>query len=244
MKLQVLAIGNSFSQDATRYLHQIAHAGGDTIDVINLYIPGCPLERHYRNMIGNIRDYKLESNGFHTGFSVTLEEALLNRTWDVVTLQQASHFSAHFDTYEPYISELAAYVRKYQPKAKILIHQTWGYENESQKLLNVAGFATMREMTEAVCNTYAMAAKAINADGIIESGKMLLWLAENGAQKVHRDTYHASHTIGRYALALLWYRSLGGNNVLDNPFNDMYYPTEEWEFELAKKYVNEIAPVI
>lgn len=244
MKLQVLAIGNSFSQDATRYIHQIARAAGDDITVANLYIPGCSLERHYRNMLGNIRDYKLEYNGELTGFFVTIQEALTNRQWDVITLQQASHFSAHKDSYHPYIEELAAYVRKYQPKAKILIHQTWGYENESPRLLNVGGFPTMKEMTDAVCKAYDEAAKSINADGIIESGKMLLWLAENGAERVHRDTYHASHTLGRYALALLWYRALGGENILDNPFDDMDFPTEKWEFDLAKKYVSTTQPVI
>jgi len=243
MKLQVLAIGNSFSQDATRYIHQIARAAGDDITVANLYIPGCSLERHYRNMLGNVRDYKLEYNGELTGFFVTIEEALLNRQWDVITLQQASHFSAHKDSYHPYIEELAAYVRKYQPKAKLLIHQTWGYENESLKLSN-AGFATMQEMTDAVCKAYAEAANSVNADGIIESGKMLLWLAQNGAERVHRDTYHASLTLGRYALALLWYKALGGENILENPFDDMDTPTQKWELDLAKKYVATTKPVI
>ena len=244
MKLQVLAIGNSFSQDATRYLHQIARAAGDTIDVANLYIGGCSLEKHFRNMLSNSKDYRLEYNGELTGFFVSIEQALTNRQWDVITLQQVSTLSAHFDSYQPYLSELAAYVRKYQPKAKILMHQTWGYENESQKLLNVAKFSTMREMTEAICKAYGEAANAINANGIIESGKMLLWFTENGAEKLHRDTFHASLTLGRYALALLWYRSLGGKNILDNPFKDMDVPTEDWEFELAKKYVSEVDPVI
>ena len=244
MKLQVLAIGNSFSQDATHYLHKIARAAGDNIEVANLYIGGCCLERHFRNMMGNTREYKLEYNGELTGFYVSIEEALLNREWDVITFQQASHFSADFQTYQPYLSELAAYARKYQPKAKILIHQTWAYENDSPKLLNVAGFDTMSAMTEAVCKAYSEAAKSIGADGIIESGKMLLWLSQNGVEKIHRDTFHASLTIGRYALALLWYRSLGGKNILENPFTDMDVPTEDWEFALAKKYVLDVSPVI
>ena len=41
--MKVLAIGNSFSQDATRYLHQIAKANQFDLKVVNLYIGGCSL---------------------------------------------------------------------------------------------------------------------------------------------------------------------------------------------------------
>ena len=48
--IKILAIGNSFSQDATRYLHQFASAAGIDTKVVNLYIGGCPLERHWKNI--------------------------------------------------------------------------------------------------------------------------------------------------------------------------------------------------
>ena len=44
--MNILAIGNSFSQDATTYLHQVAKADGEDITVINLYIGGCSLYKH------------------------------------------------------------------------------------------------------------------------------------------------------------------------------------------------------
>jgi len=46
--MNILAIGNSFSQDATRYLHQIAAADGVTLHVANFYIGGYFLQLHYR----------------------------------------------------------------------------------------------------------------------------------------------------------------------------------------------------
>ena len=49
--MKILSIGNSFSEDAQRYLHQIANANGDDIFCANLYIGGCSLERHYNNII-------------------------------------------------------------------------------------------------------------------------------------------------------------------------------------------------
>ena len=48
--IKILAIGNSFSQDATHYLHQIAAADQVDMKVVNLYIGGCSLERHWNNI--------------------------------------------------------------------------------------------------------------------------------------------------------------------------------------------------
>ena len=39
--MKVLAIGNSFSNDAMRYLHGIAKADGVDMKTVNLFIGGC-----------------------------------------------------------------------------------------------------------------------------------------------------------------------------------------------------------
>lgn len=238
--MNVLAIGNSFSQDATRYLHQIAAADGVTLHVANLYIGGCSLERHYRNMLSAERAYELQYNGQLTGFKVSLQEALLNRSWDVVTLQQSSPCSTDKDTYFPYIAELYAYVKKCLPKAKILIHQTWAYEDGSDRLYNVAHFDTAAEMFAAAEDAYAFAAQTISADGIIPSGKLFRSLLDNGIEKIHRDTYHASLGLGRYALGLLWYRTLTGNSVAGNDFHHFDVPISEEHSQIAKKCVDSL----
>jgi hypothetical protein len=49
--MNILTIGNSFSQDATRYIHQLAtNQGVSGLYVANLYIGGCPLSLHFSNM--------------------------------------------------------------------------------------------------------------------------------------------------------------------------------------------------
>lgn len=206
--MNILAIGNSFSTDATRYLYQVARADGQKWNVANLYISGCPLEKHFRNMHSEARAYELQFNGSATGFFVSIKEALLSRSWDIITLQQASFRSPFYETYQPYLNELAAYIRRLCPKAKLYIHQTWAYEAASEKLEKV-GFATPQDMFAAVEKAYAQAAADIRADGIIPSGQLLLSLSEKiGA--VHRDSYHASLGAGRFALGLLWYKVLSG----------------------------------
>ena len=241
--MNVLAIGNSFSTDATRYLHDIAVAGGDKLEIVNLYIGGCSQERHYRNMLGDKKDYLLECNGHQTGFYVTMQEALLNREWDVITLQQASHFSAKKETYVPYITELADYVRRCQPHAKILIHETWAYEAESLRLFNVAKYPTPEAMLADVKEAYRAAAELIHADGMIPSGEMFMDLLARGIPKVHRDTFHASLGLGRYALGLLWYRCLTGKSVLDNSYNVFDVPVAEEDIAIVKACVESFEPI-
>ena len=120
--MNVLAIGNSFSMDAMRYLSQIARAQGENLTAINLFIGGCPLERHFRHMHSGA-PYSLQCNGSDTGFLVTMDEALLSRPWDVITLQQASHFSGKKEAYDPYTQALVSYIRDLCPKAMLYIHE-------------------------------------------------------------------------------------------------------------------------
>lgn len=238
--MQVLAIGNSFSQDATAFLKRVSDCGGGNITVVNLMIGGCPLSRHYRNMLSGERAYSLEFNGVTTGFFVSLEEALLSRDWDVITIQQASHFSFNMASYQPYLDSLADYIRECCPQAKLLVHETWAYEEGSDRLFKVAKYETRREMYNALHAAYAKAAEDINADGIIPSGTLMEKLIENGITRVHRDTFHASWDIGRYALALLWFKVLTQKSVLDNSFKCSMGEISDEEYAIIKKCVEEI----
>ena len=47
---KILVIGNSFGEDATHFLHDLALTRGINTKVVNLYIGGCSLERHWRNI--------------------------------------------------------------------------------------------------------------------------------------------------------------------------------------------------
>lgn len=238
--MNVLSIGNSFSEDATRYLHQIAHADGVRLDTANLYIGGCPLSYHYRNMLCDAKEYTLQYNGVSTGFLVSIAEALLNRNWDVVTVQQASHESFKPESYQPYAKELVAFVRKYQPKARVFWHQTWAYEEGSDRLANVAGYAHAVEMFAAVQAAYAAAHAETGTDGVIPSGEMFANLLANGVEKIHRDTFHASYGLGRYALGLLWYKTLTGRAVSENPFAALDEAANAEEIALVKRYVDSL----
>lgn len=240
--MRILSIGNSFSQDATRYLHDIAKADGVNLQAANLYIGGCPLERHYRNLQSGKKDYELQFDGHMTGFFVSLDEALLSRQWDIITLQQQSSRSCRYETFQPYLTALAEHVRKCQPKAKLLLHQTWAYEDGSSMLRNTAGYETAEAMLTDIIAAYAQAAESICADGLIPSGELMGKLVQAG-MTVHRDTFHASLGAGRYALGLLWYRMLTGASVTGNPFRDFAEPIAEEAVGQIKALVNEFKPI-
>ncbi len=239
--MNLLSIGNSFSQDAQRYLSRIAGAGGVALNTFNLYIGGCSLSRHYRNMLSEEREYTLEMNGVSTGFKVSLKEALLNRDWDVVTVQQVSQQSPYYDTYQPYLDALVEYVRKCVPGAKIALHQTWAYERDSRRLTEELKYTDYKDMLADIIKANEKAALAVRADYLIPSGEVFGALLENGIEKVHRDTFHASYGLGRYAIGLTWFRFLTGKDIAQNTFDSFDEEVSAAEIAIAKKCVAEVA---
>ena len=238
--MKILSIGNSFSQDAQRYLHQIAKNQGVNLTCVNLYIGGCSLQTHYNNSINNQPLYDYEVNGKFEGRKISLNDALLSDNWDLVTLQQASNFSYIYNTYIPYAEELKRFVLERVKNAKIFIHQTWAYEEGSERLTKIGGFSTALDMYEAVCDSYQKAAQSICADGIIPCGAAMMQASKMGIEKIHRDTFHASLGAGRYLLALCWYKKLLGKDISHDDFNEFDVPVTEEERKIVIKAVNAV----
>ncbi len=237
--MNILAIGNSFSQDATRYLHGIAKSAGAYLTVVNLEIGGCPLEKHFRNIKADAKAYAFEFNGEYTGFQLSIKEALVNRSWDVITIQQVSTQSPKYETYQPYLNFCVDYFREYCPKAKIYIQQVWSYENGGPQLTGWTKYSDTEEMFADVKASYAKALEDSGADGLIRSGEVMLELMKGGF-KVHRDGFHASLGLARYAIALTWYATLTGRNVDDVTFGDFDVPVSDEEIAAAKAAVKKV----
>lgn len=238
--LKILSIGNSFSVDATRYLHRIASSCGMQLRTENLYIGGCSLKTHYENLLEDAQAYELFVNGDSTGQIVGIKEMLQKEKWDYITLQQASRFSVNYTTYQPFLNVIAQQAKALCPDAKLVIHQTWAYEDGSQLLCEDLGYEKAEDMFADIKASYTQAAADINAFGTIPSGELMRKLLQNGMPKVHRDTFHASLGAGRYALALLWYKFLTGNSIDAVGFCDFDEPVLDSELEIIRKSINEI----
>lgn len=232
--MKVLAIGNSFSSDAMRYLHSIAKAGGTDMKAVNLFIGGCPLSKHYANMNNDAAEYDFEFNGERTGIRVSIRQALQSDVWDVVTLQQASSLSIDYNTYQPYLGALADYVRLHAPKAKIMLHQTWAYEKDSDRLTKELGYKNQAEMFEDLKAAYSRASQELGGIELIPSGEAFQNLIRAGVYNIHRDTFHASLGLGRLTLGYVWYEALTGKNCADNSFNELDEAVEEQDRKTAQ----------
>ena len=237
--MKVLAIGNSFSEDATRYLHNIAKSAGEKWKVVNIHIGGCSLRTHYINALEDAKKYRMEFNGAFTGFFVSIKDALISDNWDVVTIQQVSRESTNYDTYQPYLDFMVDYIKKYSPKSNIYVHQTWAYEDGSPNLAQ-RGYEKAIYMLNDIKSAYDSAAEGIKAEGIIRSGEAMYKLVEKGIKKVHRDFCHSSFGLGRYTLALMWYATLTGKCIDDIDFSDFDEPVSDEEIAIAKAAVKEV----
>ena len=82
---KILFVSNSFGVDSTRYFYGVSRAVGKKVKVATLYIGGCSLYRHYRNMLSGEKAYYI--NGMESGLMVSLKEALLSDEWDVIVTQ-------------------------------------------------------------------------------------------------------------------------------------------------------------
>lgn len=238
--MKVLCIGNSFSQNATKYLYSMAASCGIEMKTVNLYIGGCSLRRHYVNMMDDRAAYALMFNGMDTGFSVSLRQALFSDEFDVVTLQQASPLSFKADTYFPYIERLTELIQSCCPKAKIYLHQTWAYRPDSARLSHM-GFSSHAEMYEAVKASYGQVYDKINAQGLLPSGEVMARLCKEGlsGSELFADDIHASAGLGQYALALTWLEYLTGIPAETCSFLPDKNPLSQQEISAAKKAAHE-----
>lgn len=147
--LRLFVVGNSFSNNATRFLPELAKEGGHELILGRAQTGGCSFARHWNAVeawLANPDDPKAKIYG-----GKSLHEHMGQRTWDVITFQQYSLHSSDVTTYRPYAPKLYAHLRKLQPQAEILLHQTWAYRADAAKFGQTApgrSAANQREMWE------------------------------------------------------------------------------------------------
>ena len=141
--MKVLMIGNSFSVCNLRQMPHVALAVGARLDIASLNIGGCSLERHCANLLAStnsaFRPYRFDRmvdgvKAVENERANILDVLGLDR-WDVVTIQQASHFSWRPETYDPFAGLLVAKIREVAPQAKIVVQETWSYPTWDKRLL-------------------------------------------------------------------------------------------------------------
>lgn len=218
--LRILAIGNSFSDDATQYLPDLLEAAGiHNVILGRLYIGGCTLERHCKEYETNGHEYvylKSTKNKWETVKKYKegrFMDGLGDEPWDIITMQQGSPKSGRWDSYDPWLGNLIGIVRKEcsNPKAAIVWHQTWAY-SRTYTNRNFANYAYDQQyMFDSIQLCVDKARKQYNIPVVIPSGpavQMLRGTWLNTDKDLTRDGFHMSYREGRYATACVWFEAL------------------------------------
>lgn len=219
--MKLLSIGNSFSEDAHGFLYDACKSIGVDIYYANACIGGCSLQMHWDNFCNNEEAYFYQEKCIAIK-KVSLKDALTAEKWDIITLQQASHFSGQYETYQPFLCDLYREIKVLCPDAKIYVHKTWAYETDF-KNVNFENYNNDQYyMFECLSIAYKNAAESIDAE-IIPSGDVIQYLRENtkefdykhGGLSLNRDGFHLSYNYGRYAVTLCWCCKLFGVDAFD-----------------------------
>ena len=222
--LKVLAIGNSFSEDAIeQHLSALARAEGLNVIICNMYIGGCSIERHVDNLRHNKPEYryrKFDVDGKMTEkWNYTLETVLAEEEWDYVSLQQVSQSSGMPESYV-LLPELVEYVKARVPEdAVLMFHQTWAYAPKS----NHGGFVNydkdQMKMYNAIVKTVNQEAPKVGIKHIVPSGTAIQNARTSAlGQDLTRDGFHLSFAHGRYIASCAWLESVLGVNPVGNKY--------------------------
>jgi len=223
--VRILAVGNSFSEDALDYhFHGLCKAAGKKVIVGNLFIGGCSIDRHLLNARTDSAAYRFRRIGLDgeivTAKKVRLKAALGSDDWDFVSFQQSSGVSGKYASYAN-LGQLINYVDSLTPdKTRYVWHQTWAYSPTSthkefpnygsdQKTMYdsimVAGFRAIKDNPALTC--------------VVPSGTAVQIARDHGGDPdLTRDGYHLHPLIGRYIAACAWFEAIFGESVVGNSY--------------------------
>ena len=227
--ISILAVGNSFSVDGMQYLYDVLAAdGAEDIVLGNLYISGCTLATHTGHFADNdaaYTYYKNTSGTWTSTASVCPLDALQERDWDYISLQQASGVSGKPDTYSPYLDRIVAVVKEHCPDAKLVWHMTWAYQGNSTHSAFPDYGSDQMKMYNAIVS--AVGNKILSRDdfsAVIPSGTAVQNLRTSlYGDRITRDGYHLSYDAGRFVAALTWAATLYGSQVEQSTWKPAAY---------------------
>ncbi len=239
--IKVLAIGNSFSQDALEFhLNGLAKAANVPVIIGNLSIGGASLALHWENASNEKAVYayrKIDAEGKKLSrLNVAIAEALSDQNWDYISFQQVSQNAGMLETLEGPLPLLCDSVRKKLPgkKTKFIFHQTWAYAKNASH----GGFKNydrdQLKMYQAIVDVSKRIKDLAPIDIVIPTGTAI----QNGRTSVIgdnfcRDGFHLDVNIGRYTAAAAWFEMLSGKSVIGSTFKPQ--ALSAYEAEIAQQ---------
>ena len=242
--IDVLMIGNSHCYYYVEELYNIAKAAGVKMRVCNLYYSGCPLDKHYNwwlNGDANYQFYETYTDGRTGTSNATLEWALAQQEWDVISIQQygihnSTDAAAHFEETATYHEALLPYLKAQFPNAKMLWHQTWGYQfndgngdytySAKDKVVNL--YTQQKEFAQLIEEAYGyQRVPSGDAWNIVRTENDYNYLCVRlGNVNNWGDGYHDGDIGGgQYLNACVWFEVITGQSVVGNTYVPSYKNT-------------------
>lgn len=242
--LRILAIGNSFTDDATSYMYTIADKGGIDPERYCLYTIAHPAAsiNHFLEVYKNKSQVKANVYGGHIIMnSVGTLADIVAQDWDVIVIQQSSDIAGQWQSY----SNLGNYIR--------FLVQTCTNDNLCI-VLQMPWSHTREEMPYALDQNIKCTKKVIEEFGIdviIPTGTAIQLARNtelNDNMYLTDDNWHLNKGIGRYIANCLWFQKLFvpafGGDIIGNSAIPTTGTYTESEIRLAQKCAKQasIAP--
>jgi len=220
--IKVLAIGNSFSEDAVeQYLYQLAKAQGDSLVIGNAFIAGCSIHSHYRNLVHNAPGYsyrKIIGGEKNITKKIALKQIIQDEPWDIISLQQASPFSGKKDSYTD-LPELTRQVLALanNKSVEIVWHMTWSYPQRAKtKAFEKYGY-NQQVMYDSIVSAMLQALPLAGIERYIPVGLAVQSARGNLGDVLNRDDLHLTVSMGRFLAGCVWCEFLTRKNITKNP---------------------------
>ena len=244
--IKILAIGNSFSDNALHYLPLLAkELGIEEIMVGRLYRGSCTIDRHWSDAQSGASYERYEINtgdGWVPQYPKTLQHALESQNWDIITMQQASGTSGlpeSLSNLQNLIDFVSAHTTN--PNAKLYWHMTWAYSQFSTH----GGFANYNKDQMTMYNAIVDLSKNHivpneSFTGIIPAGTAVQnYRADDidnsyiEGQYITADGYHLQ-SYAKIVASMTWLRTLTGlslDGITCKSHNDLSFASK-WQYEL------------
>ena len=241
--MKLLCVGNSFAVDASTYVHQIAKAAGFDIDIHVLYIPGCPIDLHWKNFLSGEKAYEFYVNGNREPvLYCDIFEGLKYAEFDYITFQQRSGDSVDTSTFFPELTLLMDGIRKYS-KAVYLLHKTWSYAKEFSHERYGSNPMDQDAMDIDIKNAYVQVSKKAQVPYIIPSGEAIRLARIKYGDVLTRDGYHLNE-IGRTLVGILWvFYLLGKTDLNISSFKPSGYTYDDKTPPVSEEMIKELIDI-
>ena len=117
--LKILCVGNSFSEDTTAYLVEIALSlGFSKIKVANLYVGGCSVNKHCVHAENDMPVYRYDVNtgsGWAYTSDYKISDAIKSDDWDWISIQHGTGDGSRYTEIKSYekLPWLINYIKKF-----------------------------------------------------------------------------------------------------------------------------------